>query len=144
MSAAARPGLLLPTLLWLGTRSALRTDARRGGEGCAHGFQKFGFRKGARTCPESWMQYHKIYLSRAVEYGDRLLQRSQDRAGNTGPGKRLQSDGADPPGGSRCLVLEARRQEARVMQPCSSLQRATVEGYTIISIIHLTTTFLMK
>lgn len=110
----------------------------------ANGSQKFGFRKGARTCPESWVQYHMIYLSRAVEYGDSPMERSQDRAGNTGPGNRVQSDGADRPGGSRCLVLEARRQEVRAAQPCSSPQRATVEGYTIICIIHLTTTFLMK
>lgn len=74
-------------------------------------------------------------------YGDRLVERSQDRAGGKGSGKRVGTDGANMPKGSRCLVLEAGREQVKTVQPCSSAQRPTVE---VIHTIHVATTFLMK
>lgn len=76
-----------------------------------------------------------------AEYGDRLVERSQDGAGDKGSGKRVDIDGANMPKGSRCLVLEAGRERVRTVQPCSAAQRPTVE---VIHTIRVATAFLMK
>lgn len=76
-----------------------------------------------------------------AEYGDRLVERSQDRAGDKGSGKTVDFDGANMPKGSRCLVLEAGREQVKTGQPCLAAQRPTVE---VIHTTRVATAFLMR